>query len=228
MFYFFSQDLVFLRLSRLLFIIFQWWRDVSREGGLLGKHSFIVELGLRRGILLFIISEAFFFLSFFWSYFHSSLSPNIELGSSWPPIRIIPFNPLGIPLLNSIVLLSSGVSVTWAHHSLIKGLHSQTIMGLIITIGLGLYFSILQAYEYIKARFDIRDRVFGSTFYVATGFHGLHVIVGTLFLIAAWIRLYLGNLRHNHHFVFEAASWYWHFVDVVWLFLYIRIYWWGG
>lgn len=212
----------------LLLITFQWWRDVSREGGLLGKHSFIVELGLRRGILLFIISEIFFFLSFFWSYFHRSLRPNVELGGRWPPIGVVTFDPLGVPLLNRVILLSSGVSVTWAHHALIKGLHSQTVLGLILTIVLGGYFTVLQGYEYLEASFNIRDRVFGSTFFTATGFHGLHVIVGTLFLIVSWVRLYIGNLSHNHHFVFEAASWYWHFVDVVWLFLYVRIYWWGG
>ena len=115
------------------------------------------------------------------------------------------FDPLGVPLLNRIILLSSGVSVTWAHHALIRGRHSQAVVGLIMTILLGVYFTMLQAYEYFEASFNIRDRVFGSTFFTATGFHGLHVIVGTLFLIAAWARLYLGNLRHNHHFVFEAA-----------------------
>ena len=227
-FYFFSSNLVIISLGRLLLTSFQWWRDVRREGGLLGNHSYIVELGLRSGILLFIVSEIFFFLSFFWAYFHRRLRPNVELGRGWPPLGVTPFDPLGIPLLNRIILLSSGVSVTWAHHGLIKGAHRSRVKGLSFTIVLGVYFTALQSYEYIEARFRIGDRVFGSTFYIATGFHGLHVIVGTLFLMAAWLRLYLGNLSHGHHFIFEAASWYWHFVDVVWLFLYIRVYWWAA
>nr|YP_008758086.1 cytochrome c oxidase subunit III [Jellisonia amadoi]AGW80400.1 cytochrome c oxidase subunit III [Jellisonia amadoi] len=208
--------------------MYQWWRDISREGTFQGLHTLIVSKGLRYGMILFIISEILFFFSFFWAFFHSSLSPSIELGSMWPPHNINSFNPFQIPLLNTAILLSSGISITWAHHSLMENLHSQTLISLLITIILGIYFSILQAYEYLEAPFTIADSVYGSTFFMATGFHGLHVIIGTLFLLICWIRLNLFHFSSTHHFGFEAAAWYWHFVDVVWLFLYISIYWWGS
>ena len=227
-FYFNSLDLLLFSLRGLRVLIFQWWRDISREGRLLGLHSQIVELGLRWGIILFIISEVFFFVSFFWAYFQRRLSPNVEIGSCWPPAGIKPFNPFGVPLLNRIILLSSGVSVTWAHHSFIESNHSRSVAGLALTILLGVYFTALQGLEYWEASFSIRDRSYGSTFFIATGFHGLHVIVGTLFLRATFARILRGALRHEHHFGFEAAAWYWHFVDVVWLFLYVTIYWWGA
>nr|YP_010737946.1 cytochrome c oxidase subunit III [Ceratophyllus anisus]WEQ92356.1 cytochrome c oxidase subunit 3 [Ceratophyllus anisus] len=208
--------------------MFQWWRDISREGTFQGLHTLIVSKGLRYGMILFIISEVLFFFSFFWAFFHSSLSPAIDLGSMWPPLNINPFNPFQIPLLNTAILLSSGISITWAHHSLLENLHSQTLKSLLITVILGIYFSILQAYEYIEAPFSIADSVYGSTFFMATGFHGLHVIIGTLFLLVCWFRLNSFHFSSSHHFGFEAAAWYWHFVDVVWLFLYISIYWWGS
>lgn len=210
-----------------LLTIYQWWRDISREGTFQGLHTLIVSFGLRWGIILFIVSEVFFFISFFWAFFHSSLSPTIELGSTWPPIGINPFNPFQIPLLNTAILLTSGVSITWAHHRLIIGNYSQTTQGLFFTIILGVYFSILQAYEYIEAPFSIADSVYGTTFFVATGFHGLHVLIGTTFLLICLIRHLNFHFSKTHHFGFEAAAWYWHFVDVVWLFLYISIYWWG-
>lgn len=172
--------------------------------------------------------RSIFFLSFFWRYFHRRLRPNAELGRVWPPFGISVFNPFGVPLLNRIILLSSGASVTWSHHAIIIGNHSQANRSLILTVVLGLYFRVLQGYEYFEARFNISDRAYGSTFYIATGFHGLHVIVGTLFLLASNIRLLRGKLRHRHHFGFEASAWYWHFVDVVWLFLYVRVYAWSG
>uniref|UniRef100_A0AAU7BAD3 Cytochrome c oxidase subunit 3 n=1 Tax=Heteromallus sp. TaxID=3073483 RepID=A0AAU7BAD3_9ORTH len=206
----------------------QWWRDITREGTYQGLHTFAVSLGLRWGMILFIISEVFFFLSFFWAFFHSSLSPAIELGAMWPPTGINPFNPLQIPLLNTAILLASGVTVTWAHHSLMEGNYSQCVQSLFFTVILGIYFSILQAYEYIEASFSIADAVYGSTFFVATGFHGLHVIIGTTFLLVCLLRQLFFHFSPNHHFGFEAAAWYWHFVDVVWLFLYISIYWWGS
>nr|QNJ33946.1 cytochrome c oxidase subunit 3 [Medetera sp. Qilemoge-2020] len=208
--------------------MYQWWRDISREGTFQGLHSFVVTIGLRWGMILFIVSEIFFFVSFFWAFFHSSLSPAIELGATWPPVGIVPFNPFQIPLLNTAILLSSGVTVTWAHHSLMESNHSQTTQGLFFTILLGVYFTILQAYEYIEAPFTIADSVYGSTFFMATGFHGLHVIIGTTFLLVCLIRHINNHFSSGHHFGFEAAAWYWHFVDIVWLFLYISIYWWGG
>ena len=152
------------------------------------------------------------------------MSPNVDIGSLWPPFGIKVFNPFQVPLLNTIVLVSSGIRVTWAHHSLIEGNFFQTTQGLAITVVLGLYFTILQGLEYFEARFTFADRVYGSTFFIATGFHGLHVIVGTLFLIVILIRHVKKEFRSSHHFGFEAAAWYWHFVDVVWLFLYLVIY----
>nr|YP_010982603.1 cytochrome c oxidase subunit III [Pseudodiaptomus hessei]WOH21601.1 cytochrome c oxidase subunit 3 [Pseudodiaptomus hessei] len=223
-----SMTLFFLGLTILALVMIQWWRDVSREGSSQGLHSSIVELGLRWGMMLFIVSEIFFFLSFFWAFFHASLSPAIELGGVWPPMGISPFNPFQIPLLNTIILVSSGVSVTWAHHSLMEGNMSQTKMGLALTVILGVYFTALQAFEYYEASFSFADSVYGSTFFIATGFHGLHVIVGTIFLLVCLVRLINYEFSASHHFGFEAAAWYWHFVDVIWLFLYLVIYWWGG
>nr|ACA62408.1 cytochrome c oxidase subunit III [Drosophila mojavensis] len=208
--------------------VYQWWRDVSREGTYQGLHTYAVTIGLRWGMILFILSEVLFFVSFFWAFFHSSLSPAIELGASWPPMGIVSFNPFQIPLLNTAILLTSGVTVTWAHHSLMEGNHSQTTQGLFFTVLLGIYFTILQAYEYIEAPFTIADSVYGSTFFMATGFHGIHVLIGTTFLLICLLRHLNNHFSKNHHFGFEAAAWYWHFVDVVWLFLYITIYWWGG
>ncbi len=227
-FHFYSRTLLFRRLILLVLIIMQWWRDVSAERANQGLHSRIVELGIRWGIILFIVSEVFFFVSFFWAFFHRSLSPDIVIGSQWPPVGIYVFNPFQVPLLNTLILLSSGISVTWAHHALIRGNLSSTSLGLGLTVILGVYFTLLQAIEYLEARFRIADRVYGSSFFVATGFHGLHVLVGTTFLLVCWIRLNRYQFRATHHFGFEAAAWYWHFVDVVWLFLYIWLYWWGG
>nr|YP_009727749.1 cytochrome c oxidase subunit III [Rhinoestrus usbekistanicus]QHX99784.1 cytochrome c oxidase subunit III [Rhinoestrus usbekistanicus] len=208
--------------------IYQWWRDVSRESTFQGLHTTPVTIGLRWGMILFILSEILFFTSFFWAFFHSSLSPSIELGTMWPPMGIIPFNPFQIPLLNTVILLSSGITVTWAHHSLMENNHSQATQGLFFTVLLGIYFTMLQAYEYLEAPFSIADSIYGSSFFMATGFHGIHVLIGTTFLIICLIRHLNNHFSKNHHFGFEAAAWYWHFVDIVWLFLFVSIYWWGG
>nr|YP_010326848.1 cytochrome c oxidase subunit III [Athetis thoracica]UNP54098.1 cytochrome c oxidase subunit 3 [Athetis thoracica] len=224
----FNMNLLILGYLIVILTMYQWWRDICREGTLQGKHTILVTKGLRWGMILFIVSEIFFFISFFWAFFHSSLAPNIEIGAIWPPTGIIPFNPFQIPLLNTIILISSGVSVTWAHHAIMENNNSQMTQGLFITIILGIYFTMLQAYEYFEAPFTIADSVYGSTFFMATGFHGLHVIIGTLFLLICLIRHLNNHFSSNHHFGFEAAAWYWHFVDVVWLFLYISIYWWGN
>nr|ADO60502.1 cytochrome c oxidase subunit III [Eulichas sp. BMNH 840452] len=211
-----------------LMIMYQWWRDISREGTMQGLHTYSVTMGLRWGMILFITSEVLFFVSFFWGFFHSSLSPTIELGMLWPPKGILPFNPIQIPLLNTLILLTSGITVTWAHHSLMENNFKQAIQGLTLTVILGLYFTALQGFEYIEAPFTISDAVYGSSFFMATGFHGIHVIIGTSFLSVCLLRLYLNHFSSIHHFGFEAAAWYWHFVDVVWLFLYVSIYWWGS
>nr|YP_009532928.1 cytochrome c oxidase subunit III [Eumantispa harmandi]AMW67935.1 cytochrome c oxidase subunit III [Eumantispa harmandi]AYG51263.1 cytochrome c oxidase subunit III [Eumantispa harmandi] len=224
----FDNSLLLLGNLILLMTMYQWWRDVTREGTYQGLHTFNVTKGLRWGMILFIISEVFFFVSFFWAFFHSSLAPTIEIGVKWPPLGIFAFNPLEIPLLNTVILLSSGITITWAHHSLMSNNYTQTTQGLLFTVLLGIYFSILQGFEYIESPFTIADSIYGSTFFMATGFHGLHVLIGTTFLLICLIRHINFHFSINHHFGFEAAAWYWHFVDVVWLFLYISIYWWGS
>nr|YP_009164262.1 cytochrome c oxidase subunit III [Amynthas longisiphonus]AIR76359.1 cytochrome c oxidase subunit III [Amynthas longisiphonus] len=208
--------------------MYQWWRDVIREGTYMGHHTSPVTTGLRWGMILFITSEVMFFFAFFWAFFHSSLSPLPEIGCSWPPTGISPLNPFSVPLLNTAVLLASGVTVTWAHHSLMEGSRTNTIQALTITAMLGAYFTFLQAGEYIAAPFTIADSVYGTTFFVATGFHGLHVLIGSSFLLIGLLRTLLHHFSNSHHFGFEAAAWYWHFVDVVWIYLYLCIYWWGS
>nr|YP_010613657.1 cytochrome c oxidase subunit III [Delias belladonna]WAR69288.1 cytochrome c oxidase subunit 3 [Delias belladonna] len=224
----FNMNLLMLGYIIIILTMYQWWRDICREATFQGNHTILVSKGLRWGMILFIISEIFFFLSFFWAFFHSSLTPNIELGISWPPMNVISFNPFQIPLLNTIILITSGLTVTWAHHSLMNNNLSQTYQSLFLTIILGFYFSTLQAYEYLEAPFSISDSIYGSTFFMATGFHGLHVIIGTIFLSSCFFRFLSNHFSSTHHFGFEAAAWYWHFVDVIWLFLYISIYWWGN
>nr|WHI93464.1 cytochrome c oxidase subunit III [Halcampella fasciata] len=205
-----------------------WWRDVVREATFQGLHTMVVKQGLRYGMLLFIASEVLFFVSFFWAFFHSSLAPTVELGTVWPPQGVNPLNPFAVPLLNTAILLSSGATVTWAHHAVVSGKKTEAIRGLMATVVLGVIFSALQAMEYHEAPFAISDSVYGSTFFVATGFHGMHVLIGTTFLAVCLVRLVSHQLTRHHHIGFEAASWYWHFVDVVWLFLYVCIYWWGS
>nr|UGS80495.1 cytochrome c oxidase subunit III [Paracaecilius japanus] len=223
-----KSTLMTIGLITMILTMIQWWRDVVRESTFQGNHSFKVSVGMRWGMILFITSEVFFFISFFWAFFHSSLAPNVELGLMWPPMGVEPFNPLQVPLLNTLILLSSGATITWAHHALLKNNFTQTILGLILTVVLGIYFTILQGYEYIEASFSIADSIYGSTFFMATGFHGLHVIIGTIFILVSLMRQNSPHFSASHHFGFEAAAWYWHFVDVVWLFLYISIYWWGN
>nr|AIT99340.1 cytochrome c oxidase subunit III [Ampittia dioscorides] len=224
----FNFNLLMLGYLIIILTMYQWWRDICREGTFQGMHTTYVLKGLRWGMILFIISEIFFFISFFWAFFHSSLTPNIEIGNSWPPSNIIPFNPFQIPLLNTIILITSGITVTWAHHALMENNFSQTKQSLLLTILLGIYFTILQVYEYYEAPFSIADSIYGTTFFMATGFHGLHVMIGTIFLLICFIRHIKNHFSNKHHFGFEAAAWYWHFVDVVWLFLFISIYWWGN
>nr|QNS38216.1 cytochrome c oxidase subunit III [Eubucco bourcierii] len=223
-----SPYLLMLGLLTTTLVMLQWWRDVVREGTFQGHHTPMVQKGLRYGMILFITSEVFFFLGFFWAFFHSSLTPTPELGGQWPPTGIKPLNPLEVPLLNTAVLLASGITVTWAHHSITEANRKQAIHALTMTILLGLYFTALQTMEYHETPFSIADSVYGSTFFIATGFHGLHVIIGSSFLLICLLRLIKYHFTPNHHFGFEAAAWYWHFVDVIWLFLYMTIYWWGS
>ena len=212
----------------LLSTMFVWWRDVIRESTLEGHHTGIVQQGLRYGVLLFIVSEVLFFFAFFWAFFHSSLAPTVEIGSMWPPKGIHVFNPWEIPFLNTLILLLSGCTVTWSHHAMVCNKRTEALVGLVLTVILAIIFTGLQVFEYQMADFRLSDGIYGSTFYMATGFHGFHVFIGTIFLIVCTIRLYNYHLTQQHHFGFEAAAWYWHFVDVVWLFLFVSIYWWGG
>nr|YP_009116608.1 cytochrome c oxidase subunit 3 [Polynemus paradiseus]BAQ20935.1 cytochrome c oxidase subunit 3 [Polynemus paradiseus] len=223
-----SLVLLSLGLTLLLLTMYQWWRDVIREATFQGHHTLPVQKGLRLGMVLFITSEVLFFAGFFWAFYHSSLAPTPELGGVWPPTGIMTLDPFEVPLLNTAVLLASGVTVTWAHHSIVEGNRKEAIQALVLTVILGLYFTALQAMEYLEAPFTIADGVYGSTFFVATGFHGLHVIIGSTFLAVCLLRQIWYHFTTQHHFGFEAAAWYWHFVDVVWLFLYVSIYWWGS
>ena len=216
-----------------LVTMFLWWRDVIDES-VAGFHKPIVQLGLRYGMVLFILSEVMFFAAFFWAFFDASIFPadtqaRIEnLGGAWPPPQIETISAWSLPLVNTVVLLLSGVTVTWAHHAILEDKREDALWGLGISVGLGVFFVILQAYEYGHAAFSIQDTIYGSTFFMATGFHGAHVIIGTIFLGVCWLRLVTGGFTSTQHFGFEAAAWYWHFVDVVWLFLFCGVYWWGG
>jgi cytochrome c oxidase subunit 3 len=204
--------------------MFFWWRDVVREATFQGHHSPVVQIGMRYGMALFIASEVMFFAAWFWAYFNASLFPTEAMGSVWPPKDVQTFDPFELPLLNTLILLMSGVTVTWAHHALRDNDRKGMLQGLALTILLGALFTAVQAYEYSHAAFSFRGGIYGSTFFMATGFHGAHVIIGTIFLIVCWFRAYLGHFKPDHHFGFEAAAWYWHFVDVVWLFLFTGIY----
>ena len=179
-------------------------------------------------MILFIVSEIMFFVAFFWAFFAASLSPTIEIGNIWPPKGINTFNPLEVPLVNTLILLCSGATVTYTHHAITAGLNLEAVWGLVLTIFLAIIFTCFQIFEYITADFAISDGVYDSTFFLATGFHGFHVFIGTIFLTVCLLRLMLNHFSTVHHFGFEAAAFYWHFVDIVWLFLYVAVYFWGG
>lgn len=218
-------------LITVLAVMFLWWRDVLRESRTPGLHTPVVRIGLRYGMVLFIASEVMFFVAFFWAFFHFALYPEHVSGAehpAWPPAGVHTFDPFGLPFLNTMILLLSGCTVTWAHHSLLHGDRRSLIQGLALTVFLGAIFTTFQAIEYLEAPFGFRDGIYPSTFYLATGFHGFHVIVGTLFLAVCLLRAIRGHFTPEKHFGFEAAAWYWHFVDVVWLFLFVFIYWWGA
>jgi heme/copper-type cytochrome/quinol oxidase subunit 3 len=285
-FYYFGLIILYFGFIFLLYLMYLWWKDVIKESTFLGYHTIKVSSGLKLGMILFIVSEIMFFFSFFWAFFHSSLTPSFILGSVWPPIGINVLFPLHIPLLNTFILLSSGFTVTVCHYGVclkknilfkyqfffyndfidfiiswrdsfkfdtiyfkyldkfleilnnfeklwnLSRLFSfnyfeQTFIFLVLTIFLAIEFTLLQGLEYFEALFYINDNVYGSSFYLTTGFHGLHVIIGTIFLIVSLIRLLLGHFTSKHHLGFEFAIWYWHFVDVVWLFLFVMVYLWS-
>nr|QGX43788.1 cytochrome c oxidase subunit 3 [Niveomyces insectorum] len=222
--YFFVYLSVFLLMSSMFF----WFRDIISESTFLGDHSLAVQKGLNLGVILFIASEALFFLAVFWAFFHSALTPTVELGAQWPPLGIEPVNPFELPLLNTVILLSSGATVTFGHHSLIQGNRSGAVYGTMITGLLAIIFTVFQGIEYSVSSFTISDGAFGTCFFFGTGFHGLHVMIGTIFLLVALWRIYAYHLTDNHHLGFESGILYWHFVDLVWLFLYLFVYYWGS
>ena len=226
----FTNSYISLYIALFLVIISMslWFRDIITEGTFLGDHTLAVQKGINLGVILFIVSEALFFMAIFWAFFHSALTPTIELGGQWPPMGIEPVNPFELPLLNTVILLSSGATITYAHHSLIQGKRKGSLNGSIFTILLAIIFTIFQGVEYSVSSFTISDGAFGTCFFFGTGFHGLHVIIGTIFLSVALWRIYAYHFTDNHHLGLEAGILYWHFVDVVWLFLYVSIYYWGS
>jgi cytochrome c oxidase subunit 3 len=226
-----------------LYTMLSWWRDVIREAEHGGYHTRVVQISHRYGMILFIASEVMFFVAWFWAYFGTALFPNDIhqvmrgelLGQVWPPAPSPDgvkfrgtFDPWHLPLLNTLILLTSGTTVTWAHHALLHGDRKGLIQGLWLTIILGAFFTCVQAYEYAHAAFTYSGHIYGATFFMATGFHGAHVLIGTIFLTVCLIRAYAGHFTPTQHLGFEFAAWYWHFVDVVWLFLFACIYVWGG
>lgn len=227
-YYSWGGTILLVGLINLLIVLTCWWRDVIREGTFQGHHSQHVQRGLRYGMILFIVSEVMFFLAFFWAFFHSSLAPAVEIGCIWPPEGIQPFNAFQIPLLNTLILLLSGATITLAHHALLDGNREITLQGFFGTIALAVLFTALQVFEYVEAPFSIADGVYGSTFFMATGFHGFHVIIGTIFITVCLVRFINYHFTPSRHFGFEAAAWYWHFVDVVWLFLFLTMYVWSS
>ncbi len=227
----FGGYMVVIGFAVVLYCMFTWWRDVVHEARIDHAHTPAVSRGLRAGMALFITSEVLFFAAFFWAFFTSSTIPKLPLADvwamgpgTWPPAGIHPFNPFELPFLNTLILLLSGTTVTWAHYSVLTNNRADTVRALWFTVILGLLFTSCQAYEYTHASFGFKDGVFASTFYMATGFHGVHVIVGTIFLAVCLMRAKKGHFTPEKHLGFEFAAWYWHFVDVVWLFLYVFVY----
>ena len=222
-----------------LYTMFMWWRDVIKEANG-GDHTPVVAIHLRYGMLMFIASEVMFFVAWFWAFFDASLftgeaiqaSRVLETGGVWPPKGVSVFDPWHLPLVNTLILLTSGTTVTWAHHALIEGDRKSLKWGLLATVLLGALFTCIQVYEYSHAAFafsrDNGGNIYGSTFFMATGFHGFHVLIGTIFLLVCLFRAMKGDFTPKQHFGFEAAAWYWHFVDVVWLFLFSCVYVWAS
>lgn len=223
------EEYVLITLINLIYILMIWVWEIIKEGTYEGMHTKVVQKNLKFGFILFIITEIMFFFGFFWAFFHSSLSPGIEIGCVWPAVSIEPINPWKLPLLNTCLLLLSGIFITICHMYIKIGDNSGKIYeNYIYTLLCGLIFTLIQIYEYIKASFTIADGIYGSIFYILTGFHGLHVLIGSFFIIICFVRTIIGHFNKDHHVGFECAAWYWHFVDVVWLFLYMWIYIWGS
>ena len=211
----------------LVYVICLWFYNIIIESTFQGNHTKKVQSGLKMGMVLFITSEVMFFFSFFWGFFHCSLAPSIWIGNIWPPIGIEFISMWHLPILNTVILLSSGVSLTWSHRLLVSNRIKPTIEGLVLTVFWGVLFSLLQYTEYKNTSFSINDSISGSIFYLLTGFHGLHVLLGTTLLIVCLLRFYFHHFLAKQHVGYECSIWYWHFVDVVWIFLYILVYCWG-
>ncbi|MGB0499165.1 MAG: cytochrome c oxidase subunit 3 [Rubricella sp.] len=215
-------------LAGVLYTMFAWWADVVSESQT-GDHTPVVQIGLRYGVILFIISEVMFFVAWFWSFFKHALYPMEAVGGVWPPAGVETFDPWHLPLINTLILLLSGCAATWAHHAIVHDNDRKAmVQGLAAAVILGVIFTGLQAYEYAHAAFGFAGSIYGANFFMATGFHGAHVIIGTLFLLVCMLRAMKGHFTADKHIGFEAAAWYWHFVDVVWLFLFAAVYVWGG
>ncbi|MGE7418215.1 cytochrome c oxidase subunit 3 [Methylobacterium tarhaniae] len=225
----------FAGLIGVLYTMLSWWRDVVHEANT-GDHTRVVQLSHRYGMIMFIASEVMFFVAWFWAYFEAALytadpiqASRVDFtGGVWPPKGVEAFDPWHLPLLNTLILLTSGTTITWAHHALLHNDRKGMKYGLWLTIALGVLFSFVQAYEYGHAHFGFSGSIYSATFFMATGFHGAHVIIGTIFLAVCLYRAYLGQFTQKQHLGFEFAAWYWHFVDVVWLFLFAAIYVWGS
>ncbi len=217
-----------------LYTMYVWWADIIAESHV-GDHTPVVKIGLRYGIIMFIASEVMFFVAWFWIFFKSAMYPMDQIdgiiltATQWPPVGIETFNPWHLPLINTLILLCSGAAATWAHHAIAHENNRKDLKtGLLIAILLGVFFTALQAYEYYHATFSFSGNIYGSIFFMATGFHGFHVIVGTIFLGVCYLRALRGHFTPESHIGFEGAAWYWHFVDVVWLFLFVSVYVWAG
>jgi heme/copper-type cytochrome/quinol oxidase subunit 3 len=223
-----STFYVLLSLFVFTFFLMRWFTDVVVESTFEGFHTRAVQNGIRFGFILFILSEVMFFSSFFWAFLHCSLNASIDIGSIWPPKQIITLDPWSLPLVNTIILLSSGVTITWSHKAIIDNNRGAVLFGIAATIGYGLIFSLIQYYEYLEAPFNINDSIYGSLFFMLTGFHGAHVFVGSVFLIICFFRQVSYHFLAKQHIGFECAIYYWHFVDVVWLFLFLLVYIWGN
>jgi len=220
-------------LAMVLYVMYAWWAQVIVEANE-GDHTPVVMIGLRYGVIMFIMSEVVFFLAWFWNFFKHALYPASEnypaVDGPWPPVGIETFDPWHLPLMNTLILLCSGAAATWAHNAIAHDNNNRKdlVNGLILSILLGMLFTVFQAYEYSHAQFGFSGNIYGATFFMATGFHGFHVLVGTIFLAVCLVRALNGQMTPEHHLGFEAAAWYWHFVDVVWLFLFAAVYIWGG
>lgn len=241
MFYFFLGQghpwLLILGLLGVAYVMVGWWGDVIKES-LAGDHTPVVDLGLRYGMILFIVSEIMFFVAWFWIFFEGALYGDARAGATWNTemydlaewgtqgftAGIHTFDPFHLPLINTLILLLSGTTVTWAHHAIQHDDRKGAKLGLLLTVILGFLFTCLQVYEYTHAQFSISGHLYGASFFMATGFHGAHVIIGTIFLLVCLLRMTAGQMSAKKHFGFEAAAWYWHFVDVVWLFLFAFVY----